>query len=460
MASELAVANNPIRVAVVDSEMGGLTCISRLIQLYGAENVKGVVYDRHKRIGGIIQTDTHGDVGPMFVHKKRHTHLTELMRWWVEGVDNFEQFYFIGDNEPLYPEDESYAASSGVTRYFGRKGELDSAEVDAGLDVLRSSYIPAICAKLRFDRFDPTELDPLYEAIQLMSVEQWLNGQSVPGLEELPLPDISAAALDSFRWMLEHDNGVPLWEQNLLSLFLMFYANGVGYYCGGTEIVRGGGSTVIRYAHQKLLKEGVEFKLNCRAQLRDPNEPVLYFEDGSSREFDLVIVGSAPTVHDDCLFDPDFQMGRALFWNIRLESQFAKQITEWDTYAPFGETWQSMTHRDTLVFFAGGRGYDDSCDAPPFEKLEAAFPGISRHVVLHHTVDWVQDPLRGGAFSFPKPGKFGAISRARKRAKDQKRVVVVGEWVSDEVGYPGAAARVAFETLEDLRPTLDAIVNA
>ena len=450
-----------LNVAILGTEVGGLAAASKLIQDFGKENVNITFFDPRSWVGGIIRTTAHGDVGPMFVHKKRHKRLTELMKWWVGGIDHFERLFFVGDDEEMYPKDDSYAASSGVTRYLGLAGEkFDSAEVDAGLDELRSSYIPQLLARLDFASFDAVNLTPQQEALQCMSAAQWLNGEPLPGLEDLPLPKVSAAALDSFRWMLGHDNGVALEDQNLLCLLLMFYAGGEGYYSGGTEIVKGGGSTVTRHAHAKLLEEGVEFRLNCRAQLRNADEPVLYFEDGSSETFDFVVVANPPTVHDKCLFDADFQMGKALFWNIRLKPEFAKTITDWDTYSPFGETWQNMLHRDVVVFFAGGPAYDGASAAPPWEALEMAIPGITANVISYDTIDFVKEPNTLGAFSFVKRGKFGAVSRALARAPQQKRVLIVGEWVSDEVGYPGAAVRVTYWVLDQVKATMRAIIAA
>lgn len=450
-----------LKVAIVGTDMGGLAAASELIQSFGREKVDITFYDPRSWIGGVIRTLPSGDVGPMFVHKKRHRLLSELMKWWVTGVDNYERIYFVGDDEEMYPADESYAASSGVTGYFGPNGQkFDSVVVDAGLDELRDRYIPALVARLGFEQYNPLQLTPQQESLQQMSAAQWLNGESLPGLEDMPLPEISPEALDSFRWMLQHDNGVALEDTNLLQLLLMFYANGEGYWCGGSEIVKGGGSTVTFHAHKKLLEEEVKFKLNCRAHLRDADQPVLYFEDGSSEEFDFVIVATPPSVHDKCIFDPDFQMGKALFWNIRLKPEFAKTISDWDTYSPVGETWQNMVLRDTLVFFAGGPGYKAACTPPPLADLEAAFPGITGNVISCETIDWVEEPTTKGAFSFLKPGKFGAITRALKRAADQKRVLVVGEWVSDEVGYPGAAARVALWVVDKVKGTMQAIIGS
>jgi len=434
-----------LNVAIVGSELAGLTAATELITSLGKNGVKITIIDPRNWIGGQIRTLRSGDVGPMFLTKKRHPELDQLLQLWHgKREGGWETRFYLGDEEPTFPQDDAYAPSSGLTRYLGANGELDSAEVEAGLEILRGSYIPALCAELQLTGMDPVKLTPQQEQLQQLSVAQWLSGEPLPGVQT-PFPEVSDAALESFRLMWAHDNGVALEDQNLLAMLRMLDGNGHGYYSGGTKIVRGGGSTVTQAAHEWLVEQGVEFRLNCVCRLSDANDPALHFADGSVEKFDRVIVALPPAVHDECIFDPEFSSGDGQFWNVALKPEFAKTITTWDSYAPFGETWQSFLHRNTLVFFASARGRD----VPPYAELEALFPGISENVVSVDTLNWLREPNTRSSFTFPKPGNFGAISRALSRHRTSP-IAIVGEWVCDEVGYPGAAVRNAQQVVREM----------
>ncbi len=437
-----------LRIAIVGTEVAGLAAAARAIAMLGRENVEITFFEPRGWVGGLIKTGASGDFGPGFLGKKRHPELDCFLAACLANQEGWESTIYLGDDEPTFPEDSSYAAGSGVTDYYGESGEkLDSDEVEAGLSVLREQYIPQLCAALKLTGMDPRNLTEQQELLQRMSTDQWFQGAALPGVD-IPFPVTSAAALTSFRLMWKHDNGAALSEQNLLAMLRMMDGAGHGYYSGGTKIVRGGGSTIVRVPQQWLESQGVKFLLNTPAYL-DSKEAVLRMEDGSKLSFDRVIIATPPSVHDECIFDPDFQMGQALFWNIALRPEFAKTIATWDTFGPWGETWQSFLHRDTLVFFAGDDGYRDAAMAPPVDKFELMFPGIAQNIVSQETMDWPATPWVKGSFSFPAPGKFGAVSRSLTHHLESP-IAVVGEWNSDEVGYPGAAVRIAEQVVTEM----------
>jgi monoamine oxidase len=272
----------------------------------------------------------------------------------------------------------------------------------------------------RVDAYQPWK-SPDAKALDLRSTAQWING--------LPISDLCRQAISI---QLTSINGViPAWQS----------------YLGNLAMVKGGGVadywTLTDFYHtidgnQQLAEELADdvgagafiFGTPVRGIRTDEKGVTVALADGRELEADDVVLSAPVSTWNRIAFDPPLppelvpQMGTNTKFLMAVKGRFweADQLSSRSlTDGPINLTWEDTNSQPgdkgaCLTAYAGGPMADLATSWKPEERkqkylevLEQLFPGISEQVTATEFVNWHNDPLARGSYSFPAPGQTTTI---------------------------------------------------
>jgi hypothetical protein len=398
------------RAAIIGGGKSGLDMAFWLKVMY---QMDVVVFEKRERLFGRNTFDLKGGHnGPSFLHRNIHQEEAEILRACAQDPANWKKEFCVDYDAAPETTAEAEPEVEGMfagTRWFDHAGQLNSEEVDAGVQILKKEVIPGICSEglAGFDLFRLTKRDRDWDNF---SLADWANTRGVPGLNRKIVQDVSPDALKSFIWTKEHDNGRSAEEQSFLMDCLLNHANGRqgGYYNAEVEVMIDGGLPAFVALEKKLRSMGVEFRLNTEATVHSLSEPTVYFTDGRSEKFDFVIFTGNPTDMPACLADSRLTTAKNDFFSLVVNEDWAKRIGSGDVNCPEFESWFDFTPPGSPVLkvFMGGNAFTNGL---PWARLKQLFPEIEEnttHISRGNLAD-----ANSGSLSCLRKGNIDVIQK-------------------------------------------------
>jgi monoamine oxidase len=304
-------------------------------------------------------------------------------------------------------------------------------EMDTALQVMNADA----------ESIDPDEpwKSPNAEALDRLSLQEWISRQPVPALCKMAM----AAGLTA-------DNGVATRHQSYLGLLAAVKAGGLDKYWSDSEVYRckggnqqlatklaeglGQGRIVTGVAVKNISSRGNEINVGCG--------------DGRTLTCDDVVLAVPPSVWKRIDMQPGLpgtltpQMGT----NVKMLSKVKTRFWDAIPLAPdmmtddeVSMTWdgtdgQTEGAEACLNCFSGGPGAERirSREAADRSKkyadtLESIFPGYAKNVDGTRFMDWPGEQWTGAGYSFPAPGQVTTVGPLLAQAHGGGKVHLAGE---------------------------------
>ncbi|HEY2253897.1 MAG TPA: FAD-dependent oxidoreductase [Planctomycetaceae bacterium] len=248
-------------------------------------------------------------------------------------------------------------------------------------------------------------------------------------IESLPVSDQCKQAVTI---QLTSINGmIPAWQSYLANL-AMVKGGGLENYWTKTDslFVNEGNQQLAEEIADELGAEKIILATAATAIKVDSDSVTVTLSDGRQLEADDVILAVPCSTWNRIAFEPVLpavlvpQMGTNTKYLVAVKSRFWEQeklshrsLTD----GPISLTWEATNGQAgnvgaCLTAYAGGRMADQAMawsveerQAKYLEILDQLYPGIEKHLMKADFVNWHNDPLARGSYSFPAPGQVMSI---------------------------------------------------
>jgi monoamine oxidase len=390
-------------IVVVGAGFGGLACAHEL----QAAGYQVTVLEARNRVGGRV--------------------LSSLK--FIEGKNVEQGGELIGSNHPTWV---AYAERFGLSF-------LDvSADDDLSMPIhLDGALLDDLLAEKIFREMEEALARMNAEAESVDAAQPW-NSPRAAALDRQSLADwldrvdLSPQTRKLTAVQLAADNAVPNDRASYLGMLTLIKAGGGEAYWTESEVYRcrGGNDQLARRLAEAIGPENI--------RLRTPVASISYGEVGASVGLanetircDDVVLAVPPSVWPHIDFNPRLpeklapQMGKAMkhlmsvkrrFWKDDRRSQYALSD------GPISQTWELTDGQNDgpesagLIAFSGGPqcesclGFSkDDREESYAAELDKLFLRFREHYLASMTMDWPNDPLTLGGYSFPAPGEVTTV---------------------------------------------------
>jgi monoamine oxidase len=280
------------------------------------------------------------------------------------------------------------------------------------------SQINADAAKI--DAYQPWKSEGAQE-LDRRTTANWIEGL-----------DISEQCKQAITIQLTCINGVvPAWQSYLGNL-AMVKGGGLENYWTQTDVYHTieGNQQLTEEIADELGGDKIILATTATGIKVESASATVTLADGRQLEADDVILAVPCSTWNRISFDPALPAGLASQMGTNTKFLVAVKDRFWEqeklsprslTDGPISLTWEDTNGQPgnvgaCLTVYAGGPQADqamgwsvDERQAKYFDSLDQLYPGIAKHYVKADFVNWHNDPLARGSYSFPAPGQVTSI---------------------------------------------------
>jgi len=399
-----AQAQKQRRVVIVGAGFAGLACAHEL----KAAGYKVTVIEARNRVGGRVLS----------------------FKDFIEGKNVEGGAELVGSNHPTWV---AYAEK------FGLKFLDVSEDADLNMPI-------HLDGKLLDDDASGEVYEQMEEALSTMNedsepidADQPWKSPKAAELDEKTLADwlkgleVSELVRKLTAIQIGSDNAVANDKASYLGMLAAVKGGGGEKYWTDSEVYRceGGNDTLAKRLAEAIGPENIRLKLAVDEINYSRDGASVKCVDGRTLECDDVVLAVPPTTWKRIRFLPDLpqnlkpQMGLAVkylsavkgrFWLEDERSQYA--ITD----GPISQTWELTDAQPNeppiagLVAFSGGpqaeaclKWKKEERDAKYAAEYDKIYPKFRDNFIDSRMMDWPNDPLTGGGYSFPAPGQVTSM---------------------------------------------------
>jgi len=248
-------------------------------------------------------------------------------------------------------------------------------------------------------------------------------------IESLPVSEQCKLALTI---QLTCINGViPAWQSYLGNL-AMVKGGGLENYWTQTDVYHTieGNQQLAEEISDELGGENIVLSMAATGIKAEADKATVTLADGRQLEADDVILAVPCSTWNRIAFEPVLpaalvpQMGTNTKFLVAVKSRFWEQeklSPRSLTDGPISLTWEDTNNQPgnvgaCLTVYAGGPQADQAMawsaeqrQANYLEVLDQLYPGIEKHLLKADFINWHNDPLARGSYSFPAPGQVTSI---------------------------------------------------
>jgi monoamine oxidase len=387
------------RVIVIGAGFGGVSAAYEL-KIAGYEVT---VVEARDRIGGRVHTLPH------FIKDKTVEAGGELVGTNQPMWAAYAKAFGIKFREIVYDKDAEAPILLGGERLNPGAARRLWKEMKDALSMINGD-----AAKV--DAYEPWKSAGAKE-LDRRTTAQWIDG--------LPVTDQCKQAISI---QLTAINGViPAWQSYLANL-AMVKGGGVEEYWTQTDALHciDGNQQLAEEITDELGADKFILAMAVTAIKTDENGARITLADGRKLEADDVVLAVPVSTWNRIVFDPPLpaelvpQMGTNTKFLMAVKGRFwepEKLSPRSLTDGPINLTWEDTNNQPgdkgaCLTAYAGGPMADLAMGWTPgarqekfLEIMEQLYPGITQQLVEARYVNWHNDPLARGSYSFPAPGQ-------------------------------------------------------
>lgn len=398
-----APRSNARRVIIVGGGFAGLACAHEL----RARGVNVTVLEARKRVGGRVLTFRD------FVRGANIEGGGELIGANHPAWQGYAKKFGLGMRHVTEDEDAEFPVILGGKRLTAQESEALYKEMDA-------AYATMIADAKPVDADAPWQ-SPNAAALDHRTTAQWLRGINA-----------SKTCKQALATELQNNNGVALGRQSYLGNLTQVKGGGLEKYFTDSELYRcrSGNQSLATALAESIGESRIRHETPVRAIRLQADKVIVTTQSGELIEGDEVVLAVPPPVWNRMVITPGLpgglnpQFGTVAKFLTAVRGRFWKRhklAPEALTDTMLGLTWestdgQSTAHGACLACFTGGpmaerasRSGNSGTHTGLRKAVAEIYAEEPQQCLGSRFVDWPNDRLAGGGYSFPAPGQVTTV---------------------------------------------------